>query len=113
MVRKELWAHLLAYNLLRGRMAEAARAAGVVPLEVSFKGALQVVQAFAAVLWTAADEDLAELGRRIRDAIAQHRVGDRPNRYEPRARERRPKQYTLLNEPREQARARWRSGRYD
>jgi Transposase DDE domain len=113
MVRKEVWAHLLAYNLLRGRMAEAALAAGLVPLEVSFKGALQVVQAFAAVLWTAGEEELDELGRRLRAAIAQHRVGDRPNRYEPRACKRRPKEYARLNEPREQARARWRSGRYD
>jgi hypothetical protein len=37
------------------------------------------------VLWTAGEEELDELGRRLRAAIAQHRVGDRPNRYEPRA----------------------------
>ncbi len=113
MVRKEIWAHLLGYNLLRGRLAEAARAAGLLPLELSFKGALQVVQAFAAVLWTAGAEELDELGRRLRAAIAQHRVGDRPNRYEPRACKRRPKGYARLNEPRQQARARWRYGRYD
>jgi hypothetical protein len=106
MVRKEVWAHLLAYNLLRGLMARAAEEAGLLPLQVSFKGALQLVQAFAAVLWTAEVEELVEIMRRLREAIRAHRVGDRPNRCEPRRRKRRPKHYPPLNEPRQQARAR-------
>jgi hypothetical protein len=106
MVRKELWAHLLAYNLLRGLMAQAALAAGVLPLELSFKGAVQTVNAFAAVLWTASAAELEDMVGRLREAIGSHEVGDRPNRYEPRRRKRRPKPYPLLNEPREQARAR-------
>ena len=106
MVRKEVWAHLLAYNLLRGLMARAAEEAGLLPLQVSFKGALQLVQAFAAVLWTAEVEELVEIMRRLREAIREHRVGERPNRCEPRRRKRRPKHYPLLNESRQQARAR-------
>jgi hypothetical protein len=106
MVRKEVWAHLLAYNLLRGLMARAAEEAGLLPLQVSFKGALQVVNAFAAVLWTAAVAELAEIMRRLREAVSSQRVGDRPNRCEPRARKRRPKHYPLLNESRQDARAR-------
>lgn len=106
MVRKEVWAHLLAYNLLRGLMARAAEEAGLLPLQVSFKGSLQMVQAFAAVLWTAEVEELEEILRRLRAAIREHRVGDRPNRFEPRRRKRRPKHYPLLNESRQQARAR-------
>jgi hypothetical protein len=106
MVRKEVWAHLLAYNLLRGLMARAAEEAGLLPLQVSFKGALQVVNAFAAVLWTAAVAELAEIMRRLREAVSSQRVGDRPNRCEPRARKRRPKHYPLLNESRQHARAR-------
>src|SRR5262249_28748783 len=47
MVRKEIWVHLLAYNLLRTAMAVAAGASGVEPRQVSFKGAKQVVTAFA------------------------------------------------------------------
>lgn len=104
MVRKEVWAHLLAYNLLRGLMARAAEEAGLLPLQVSFKGSLQLVQAFAAVLWTAEVEELVEIMRRLREAIREHRVGDRPNRSEPRRRKRRPKHYPLLNEPRQKAR---------
>jgi Transposase DDE domain len=106
MVRKEVWAHLLAYNLLRGLIARAAREADLLPVQVSFKGALQVVNAFAAVLWTASARDLEEVGQRLRQAIASHQVGDRPNRFEPRKVKRRPKPYSLLNEPRDQARAR-------
>jgi hypothetical protein len=106
MVRKEVWAHLLAYNLLRGLMAEAAREAGLLPWEVSFKGAMQAANAFAAALWAAGEEALEGLCGRLRAAIASHRVGDRPNRYEPRRRKRRPKPYPLLNEPRSDARVR-------
>jgi hypothetical protein len=106
MVRKEVWAHLLGYNLLRGLMAQAAQAAGLLPVQLSFKGALQAVNAFAAALWTAGASQVAELCRRLREAVASHRIGERPNRWEPRRRKRRPKPYPLLNEPRPQAQAR-------
>ena len=99
-------AHLLAYNLLRGLMVRAAAEAGLLPLQVSFKGALQMVQAFAAVLWTADVEELEEIMRRLREAIRDQQVGDRPNRCEPRRRKRRAKHYPLLNESRQQARDR-------
>src|SRR3954453_16437802 len=45
MVRKEIWAHLLAYNLLRTVMAVAAAENGIEPRAVSFKGAKQTVTA--------------------------------------------------------------------
>ncbi len=64
-----------------------------------------MLQAFAVVLWTADVEVLAEIMRRLRQAILEHRVGDRPNRIEPRKRKRRAKHYPLLNESRQQARA--------
>ena len=47
MVHKEIWAHLLAYNLLRTVMAVAAGENGIEPRQVSFKGAKQAVTAFA------------------------------------------------------------------
>jgi hypothetical protein len=106
MVRKEVWAHLLGYNLLRGLTAEVAKAAGVLPWSLSFKGAMQAVNAFAGVLWTAGAGQLEELCGRLREAIARHRVGDRPNRNEPRRRKRRPKAYPPLNEPRAKSRTR-------
>src|SRR4051794_27078858 len=47
MVRKEIWAHLLAYNLLRTVMAVAAAQSKVEPRKISFQGAKQTLTAFA------------------------------------------------------------------
>jgi Transposase DDE domain len=106
MVRKEVWAHLLVYNVIRQLMAEAAVQGGKFPWEVSFKGALQTFNAFLPHLRTADRETAARLWREMVAAIGSHRVGDRQDRYEPRATKRRPKSHALLNEPRAAARAR-------
>jgi hypothetical protein len=107
LVRKEVWAHLLVYNVVRTVMAQGARAAGVRPDEVSFAGALQTVNAFLPHLRTARTEaEAAGLCAALLAAVAQHRVGDRPDRYEPRAIKRRPKNFPRLKEPRAQARRR-------
>ncbi len=104
-VRKEVWAHLLVYNVIRALMATAARGAGVCPEELSFTGALQAVNAFLPHLRAAATEDEARrLGGVMLLAIAAHRAGGRPDRYEPRAVKRRPKNSPKLKEPRAQAR---------
>jgi hypothetical protein len=100
MVRKEIWAHLLAYNLIRAQMAVVAQEQQLFPVQLSFKGAVQAVQAFAGWLWTAGADELAALGQRLRAVIASYQLEVRPNRCEPRARKRRPKQYPLLTEPR-------------
>ena len=42
MVEKELWVHLLAYNLIRLLMAQAALDARVHPRQLSFKHAVQL-----------------------------------------------------------------------
>ena len=47
------------------------------------------------------------------NAIAYHQVADRPGRYEPRARKRRPKPYKLLQIPRNEARKRKPGKTYD
>lgn len=107
MVRKEVWAHLLAYNLVRGVMVEAARQAKVLPEEVSFKGAQQTVNAFLPNLRTArTEEERKRLWASLVTAVARHRVGNRPDRYEPRAVKRRPKNYRRLKEPRRVERVR-------
>src|SRR5262249_15775923 len=46
MVHKEIWAHILAYNLLRTVIAVAADDEGIEPRRVSFTGAKQAVTAF-------------------------------------------------------------------
>jgi Transposase DDE domain len=104
MVRKEIWVHLLAYNLIRKVMAQAAQEHQVLPRQISFKGTLQTLNAFADCLRTCAAGSVPALCRCLLAAVAQHRVGDRPGRLEPRAKKRRPKPYPLLKRPRAQAR---------
>src|SRR6516225_9521388 len=50
LVRKEVWAHILAYNLLRTVMAQAAARHGVEPRSLSFTGAMQTLEAFQPLL---------------------------------------------------------------
>jgi hypothetical protein len=112
MVEKEIWVHLLAYNLLRTVMAVAAAENEVEPRTLSFKGAKQVVTAFAPKLEAARPEQRAGLVEVLLQAVAYHRVGDRPGRWEPRARKRRPKPGKRLMQPRRIAklarnRAKW------
>jgi hypothetical protein len=104
MVRKEIWAHLLAYNLLRTVMAVAAAKSGTEPRKLSFKGAKQAVTAFAPKIEAARPEDRARLIDAMLATVAYHRVGDRPGRWEPRARKRRPKPGMRLMQPRSSAR---------
>ena len=99
MIVKELWVHLLAYNLIRLLMAQAALEVRVQPRELSFKHTVQ--------LWT--EWTAHRSGRRAHTAtlfelIGQRRVGNRPGRIEPRARKRRPKPYAWLKIPRAEAR---------
>jgi hypothetical protein len=105
MVRKEIWMYLLAYNLIRKLMAQAAVTVGVSPRDISFKGTLQTLVAFAAAGWSC-PERRNELYAAVLRAVATHRVNDRPDRVEPRAVKRRPKKQVYLNEPRPVAKAR-------
>ena len=104
MVRKEIWAHLLVYNLIRTVMAQAASKHDVAPRQLSFKGTLQIMLAFAERLLEAEGRTIEELHEALLEAVAAHRVGDRPDRVEPRAIKRRPKPYPLLQKPRGVAR---------
>jgi hypothetical protein len=99
MVRKEVAIHLLAYNLIRGIMAEAARAVEVRPRTLSFKGALHTVRSFEEGQLYDPRRIASDLPRLL-ELIGQKRVGDRPDRYEPRAVKRRPKPYPRLTIPR-------------
>src|SRR4051794_27943601 len=103
MARKEIWAHLLAYNLLRTVMAVAAGESGVEPRKISFKGAKQALTAFAPKTEAARPEDRGRLIDALLAPVAYHRVGNRPGRWEPRARKRRPKPGTRLMQPRDVA----------
>jgi Transposase DDE domain len=105
MVRKEVGIHLLAYNLIGGVMAEAARGRDVQPRELSFNGARQTMRAFEETHLYEPKQIAADLPLLL-NLIIQKRVGDRPDRYEPRAIKRRPKPYRLLTMPRPEAKRR-------
>src|SRR5215207_966016 len=103
LVRKEIWAHVLAYNLVRTVMAQAAAREEVAPRSVSFKATLQVLEAFRPLIDHQADHGAghrAVLCEQVLRAIAAHRVADRPDRYEPRMAKRRPEKYDRLTRPR-------------
>lgn len=100
MVEKELWMHVIAYNLVRGIMREAALKHGA-PLErISFKGTCDAIRNWAPVLAMASPRKQASLSRALFRSIARNLVPYRPNRAQPRAKKRRPKNYQLLTQPR-------------
>lgn len=97
MVVKELWVHLLAYNLIRLLMAQAAAANGVQPRQLSFKHTVQLWTE-----WTARKLTHRRTGYNaaLWQLLAQVRVADRPGRAEPRMKKRRPKQYPWMKRSR-------------
>src|SRR4051794_36512704 len=96
MVEKEIWMHVLAYNLIRGLMARAAEAHGKEPRDLSFKGSLQALGTFREPLQWARGQRRRLLWETLLRVIASYEVGDRPDRVEPRAIKRRPKKQKLL-----------------
>ena len=111
MVRKEIWMHLLAYNLTRKVMAQAAALGQRKPRQLSFAGAVQTLNAFRWLLVLSAEERQAELGRILCLALRTHEVGNRPGRWEPRKVKRRPKPHARLMRPRAEERERMSKGR--
>jgi hypothetical protein len=106
LVRKEIWTHILAYNLIRTIIAQAASKHGIDPRSISFKGAIQMLEAFQPVIALQGQHDAnfrMLLYQQLLDAIASHRVADRPDRCEPRRKKRRPKPYDRLMKPRQEA----------
>jgi hypothetical protein len=105
-VIKEVWMHALAYNLVRGVIAAAAEEHDEQPRSLSFKGALQALESFREEVGHAEPGGRARVVDATLETIASRRVGQRPNRVEPRAIKRRPKPHRLLQEPRKVARKR-------
>jgi hypothetical protein len=105
MAQRELWVHLLGYNLVRKVMAEAAWRRGWHPRQLSFAGALQILEQFRWLLLARSGPEQQTIYAVVLVAVASHEVGDRPGRVEPRCVKRRPKSYDPLKKPRAEARA--------
>jgi putative transposase len=104
MVHREVWTHLLAYNLIRRTILQSARASGLSPRELSFTAAMQAIAASWMVAVLTDRSTFAVLVDAHLANLAGHRVGNRPDRVEPRAVKRRPKPHRLLTKPRAEAR---------
>jgi putative transposase len=105
MVRKEIWTCLLAYNLIRQTMLQAALLAGRSPRQLSFAAAMQKIAASCGTILVIPEERALRLIDVHLWDLGTELVGDRPNRVEPRKIKRRPKPHELLMEPRAEARA--------
>jgi len=98
MVRKEIWAHILAYNLVRKVMLQSAMIHKRNSREMSFKLALQAMSAFrqAGMLC----ENKQELYAIFLRVIASKKIGQQKRRGEPRVVKRRPKAFPRMQKPR-------------
>jgi hypothetical protein len=98
MVHKEICAHILAYNLIRKIMGHAAIMQHSNPREMSFKLALQMLDAFRqAGIFSEKDKEVYVIFMR---SITYKKVGNRSGRSEPRMVKRRPKAFPRLQNPR-------------
>lgn len=99
-VRNEVRAHMIAYNLIRQLMYEAAMKANVQPWQISFKNTMQTLNETFPILSTI--DNYAVLVETMLASCSKHEVGNRPGRYEPRVLKRRPKSYAFMTKPRHQ-----------
>ena len=104
MVEKEIAVCLLAYNLVRWAMAKAASLADVLPRTLSFTGAKRLLNTFADQLRRTPCDQIRTLIATVLASVATLQLPYRPDRIEPRAKKRRPKNLPLLTVTRHEAR---------
>jgi hypothetical protein len=110
MVRKEVYAHLLAYNLVRAALARGAVAAGERPERLSFARTRGLLTEMRGLLLWSEGEFRARVVRALEQAVGRGRLVDRPDRVEPRAVKRGAKPYPRLRQTRQAARQRLLAG---
>ena len=99
-VRKEIYVHLLAYNLLRTVMWSAGTEMGVNPLRLSLQEARHHLDNFVDELKNCGAKKRKKLYQTMLELIAHKPREKRAGRFEPRVKKRRPKSYPLMTEPR-------------
>jgi hypothetical protein len=103
LVHKEVWTHILAYNLIRTIMAQAAFQHNIEPRTISFKSALQTLEAFQPLIDFQGHRGSSfreTLYQQLLESIVLHRVADRPDRFEPRMKKRRHLKVEWMTKPR-------------
>jgi len=101
-IRKEVAARLIAVNIVRMIMLEAAIENGVDPIRISFVYAVRAIIMFAPALATEPIWKLPQIYKAMLAEIAAHLVPERPGRNEPRMVTRERKHYPKLKVAREQ-----------
>jgi hypothetical protein len=97
MIEKEVWVYLLAHNLIRTMMAEAAALSDILPRQLSFKHSLQLWRTWQQQSQGWNDQESLRV---LLQLIIENTVGHRPGRVEPRAVKRWRKSFPLLTKPR-------------
>ena len=101
MVQKELYTRLIAYNLIRCIVAQAAAEHGVALERISFKGSLDALRHFSQAMARArSKKKRRELWAELLNTLAADLVPERPGRREPRAVKRKKNKYPRLDVPR-------------
>src|SRR5581483_6158953 len=100
MVKKEIGIHFLAYNFIRIIMAEACALYKAIPLKISFKGTVQLLNDFMPHFLNSSAQKNKMMYAEMLMLIVKNKVGNRPGRFEPRAIKQRPKPFPTLNRPR-------------
>jgi hypothetical protein len=110
MIEKEVWMHVLVYNMIRVIMAEAGLLPNLSPRQLSFQECVQLVEHFR-ILWSlAGSKKWTQLYKDLLGSL-RSRVGNRPGRLEPRVLKHNPQKYNMLKMSRSQAReGYWKKG---
>ena len=103
MVQKEIAVHLLAYNIIRGNLAQAAVMNNIIPRQLSFRSAVQLVCQATKQMAILTGKRLAYALLALLKAMASTLIGLQKRKNQPRAIKRRPKPFPLLTVPRHEA----------
>lgn len=99
-VRKEVYAFLLAYNLLRNLMCEAGATYSSPPLRLSLIGTRHLLYNFIPQFLSVCPPRRSHIYLTLLKVIVHKLVPHRPGRVEPRVTKRRPKAYPSMSQPR-------------
>jgi len=101
MALKTVAMFMIAHNLIRWTMLQAAIHANTDLQRLSFKGTMDILEHWKCGMHSRENPDQRRAHWfRMLDLIVEDKNPERPGRSEPRAKKRRPKKYQLLNKPR-------------
>jgi hypothetical protein len=105
MIEKEVYMHMIAYNLVRSVMHAAATMHGECLEVLSFKGTVDRLREWAWPIYNASNtRERESMKSKLLKSIAEDLLEERAGRYEPRVVKRRPKAYPFMKKPRQKYR---------